>query len=338
MTENFSVEQAKIPFWTSARDDRYSDSSMINTEKNDQSSIAVVGSSMMDLTCYADVLPEAGETSFGNSFTTGFGGKGANQATIASRCGSQVFMIGSVGDDLFGKSILQNFQDVGVDISYTKISQLPTGVAHIWVDVTGENRIIIIPGANSDIDVIDVTSAIAEIRDLRIVIAQCEIPQEVTLTAFSAAKERDCLTLLNPAPYQPLSLELLDATDWLIVNEIEFSQIHPLHLSPTTDEIISNFRPGKSAVVTLGADGAAIVDPTGSVRRVRVPKITPVDTTGAGDCFIGAFASALVQGYDPLKALQFGTLVASQSVLRHGAQSSYPTPDEIAQILGRMGA
>jgi ribokinase len=328
----------KIFLWTSMRFDRYSGSSMINAMKNNRPSMAVVGSSMMDLTCYADSLPAAGETSFGKSFTTGFGGKGANQAIMASRCGSKVYMIGSVGKDLFGDSILQNFKSAGIDVSFTNNSDIPTGVAHIWVDSTGENRIIIVPGANIDIGADGAAAAIANIPDLRIVIAQCEIRQEVTISAFESAKQRGCLTLLNPAPYQPLSHELLAATDWIIVNEVEFSQIHPLHLAPSTDAIISTFRPGKPAVVTLGADGAAIVDALGSVQRVAVPQVIPIDTTGAGDCFIGAFASALIQDFAPLRALTFGALVASQSVLRHGAQSSYPTSDEITQILDRIGA
>ena len=293
---------------------------------------------MMDLTCYADVLPEAGETSFGKSFITGFGGKGANQAIMARRCGSDVYMIGSVGEDLFGKSILQNFQRSGIDISFLTISDLPTGVAHIWVDSTGENRIIIVPGANNDIRPADAAAAIAKIPNLGIVIAQCEIPQAVTLAVFQAAKNRGCLTLLNPAPYQPLSQELLATTDWLVVNEVEFSQIHPQHSLPITDSLISAFRAGRSAVVTLGADGAAIVDASGSVSRVAAPKITPVDTTGAGDCFIGAFASALIQEFDPVKSVEFGVLAASQSVMRHGAQSSYPSADQITEFLDRMGA
>lgn len=293
---------------------------------------------MMDLTCYAESLPEAGETIFGKSFTTGFGGKGANQAVMARRCGADVYMVGRVGEDLFGKSILENFENAGINHSYTGVSSLPTGVAHIWVDSTGENRIMIVPGANSEVSVDDVVAAIAKIPELGIVIAQCEIPQAVTLAAFESAKKRGCLTLLNPAPFQPLSAELLASTDWLVVNEVEFSQLHAGHVLPTSDAIISEFRPGRSAVVTLGASGAAIVDPFGSVQRVSVPRVSPVDTTGAGDCFIGAFAAGLIQGFTPSKALEFAALVASLSVLRHGAQSSYPTTDEIAQILDRMGA
>lgn len=293
---------------------------------------------MMDLTCYADTLPEPGETIFGKSFTTGFGGKGANQAVMARRCGSEVYMIGRVGEDLFGNSILENFGEAGINLSFTGVSTLPTGIAHIWVDSTGENRIIIVPGANGDVNIEDIENAITQIPNLGIVIAQCEIPQAVTLAAFESAKRRGCLTLLNPAPYQPLSIELLEATDWLVVNEVEFSQLHAEHLLPTTDANISGFRPGRSAVVTLGAAGAAIVDALGAVQRVQVPRVNPVDTTGAGDCFIGAFAAALIQRKEPQKALEFAALVASQSVLRHGAQSSYPTTDEIAQILDRMGA
>ncbi len=292
---------------------------------------------MMDLTCFADSLPKAGETIFGKSFTTGFGGKGANQAVMAGRCGSNVFMIGNVGNDNFGELILENFRNSGVNASFSRVSNSPTGVAHIWVDSSGENRIIIIPGANNDFRESEVIVAISEIPNLKIVIAQCEIPQEITLAAFKAAHARGALTLLNPAPFQPLSDELLSLTDWLVVNEIEFSQLHPEHALPTSDAIIATLRPGKAVVVTLGSEGAALVDSTGNVYRVKAPRVVAVDSTGAGDCFIGAFASALVLNLEASKALNFATIAASRSVLRHGAQSSYPSHDEIVEILDRIG-
>lgn len=298
--------------------------------------IAVVGSVMMDLTCYADKLPEAGETSIGQLFTTGFGGKGANQGVMARRCGAEVYMVGSVGGDLFGDSIAANFANEGLNTSFLQISDVATGVAHIWVDGSGENRIIIVPGANHDIDAAIAAKAISEIKDLKIVIAQCEINQEVTLAAFRVARVRGCLTLLNPAPFQTLSTELLALTDWLIPNEIEFAQIHPNHSYPNSDAAIASLRKGQFAVVTLGAEGAALVDPSGKVERFRTPKVHVVDSTGAGDGFIGAFAAALALGISPEMAVQFGCEVASFSVTMKGAQSSYPEPDEIAVIFDRI--
>ncbi len=292
--------------------------------------IAVVGSAMMDLTAYADVLPEAGQTLAGQLFTTGFGGKGANQAVMAAHCGAQVHFIGKLGKDVFGDAIADNFIKVGINSEYVDRSETPNGVAHIWVDGQGENRIIIIPGANHEIEVTRAVESINSITDLQIVIAQCEIKQEVTVAAFRAAKARGCTTILNPAPFQELSTELLDLTDWLIPNETEFRELHGS--LPSSDEILKSFRPGKNSIVTLGSEGAVYISPQGQLHRVSAPKVTAVDTTGAGDSFVGSFAFSLASGKDPVDAMGFGIKVASSSVTRKGAQSSYPDQAEIATL------
>ena len=292
--------------------------------------IAVVGSAMMDLTAYADVLPEAGQTLAGQLFTTGFGGKGANQAVMAAHCGADVHFIGKLGNDVFGTAIADNFVKVGIHSQYVDRSQTPNGVAHIWVDGQGENRIIIIPGANHEIEVARAVEAISSIADLQIVVAQCEIKQEVTIAAFKAAKGRGCTTILNPAPFQQLSTELLDLTDWLIPNETEFRELHGS--LPSNDQILKSFRPGKNSIVTLGSEGAVYISPQGELHRVSAPKVTAVDTTGAGDSFVGSFAFSLASGKDPVAAMSFGIKVASLSVTRKGAQSSYPDQAEIATL------
>jgi ribokinase len=292
--------------------------------------IAVVGSAMMDLTAYADVLPEAGQTLAGQLFTTGFGGKGANQAVMAAHCGADVHFIGKLGNDVFGTAIADNFVKVGIHSQYVDRSQTPNGVAHIWVDGRGENRIIIIPGANHEIEVSRAVAAINAIAELQIVVAQCEIKQEVTTAAFKAAKARGCITILNPAPYQELSAELLQLTDWLIPNETEFRELHGS--LPTSDDVLKSFRPGKSSIVTLGSEGAVYISPQGELHRVSAPKVTAVDTTGAGDSFVGSFAYSLASGKDPISAMSFGIKVASLSVTRKGAQSSYPDQAEIATL------
>lgn len=292
--------------------------------------IAIVGSAMMDLTAYADVLPEPGQTLAGQLFTTGFGGKGANQAVMAAHCGAEVHFIGKLGDDVFGKAIADNFVKVGIDSKFVETSSTPNGVAHIWVDGAGENRIIIIPGANHEIEVNKAIAAINSIQDLAIVVAQCEIKQEVTVAAFKAAKARGCTTILNPAPYQELSAELLELTDWLIPNETEFRELHGT--LPTNDEILKSFRPGKSTIVTLGSEGAVYISPNAELHRVSAPKVVAVDTTGAGDAFVGSFAYALASGKAPIDAMKFGVSIASLSVTRKGAQSSYPDHTEIATL------
>ena len=295
--------------------------------QNQDAVIAVVGSAMMDLTAYANVLPEPGQTLVGEVFTTGFGGKGANQAVMAAMCGANVHFIGKLGKDVFGDAIAENFNKVGMNVSYVDRSDTPTGVAHIWVDGEGENRIIIIPGANHEIEVSRAVDAIKGIADLKIVIAQCEIKQEVTVAAFKAAKSRGCTTILNPAPFEKLSQELIDLCDWIIPNETEFRELHGS--LPTSDEILKSFRPGKSSIVTVGSQGAIFMDSDGSLVKCPAPQVTAVDTTGAGDSFVGSFAYALAKGEDPATAMSFGVKVASRSVTKKGAQSSYPDQAEI---------
>ena len=292
--------------------------------------IAVVGSAMMDLTAYADVLPEPGQTLAGQLFTTGFGGKGANQAVMAAHCGAEVYFIGKLGKDVFGTAIADNFVKVGIQSKYVDQSETATGVAHIWVDSNGENRIIIIPGANHEIEMAKAVEAINSIKDLAVVVAQCEIKQEVTLAAFKAAKARGCITILNPAPYQEISAELLTLCDWIIPNETEFRELHGE--LPISDEVFKSFRKGKNSIVTLGSQGAVYVSAEGQLTKVSAPKVTAVDTTGAGDACVGTFAYSLASGKDPVTAMTLGIKVASLSVTRKGAQSSYPDQAEIATL------
>ena len=292
--------------------------------------IAVVGSAMMDLTAYADVLPEPGQTLAGQLFTTGFGGKGANQAVMAAHCGAEVHFIGKLGNDVFGTAIADNFVKVGIHSDSVERSDTPNGVAHIWVDGNGENRIIIIPGANHEIEIAKAVEAINAIKDLSVVVAQCEIKQEVTLAAFKAAKARGCVTILNPAPYQEISAELLALCDWIIPNETEFRELHGA--LPTSDSVLQTFRPGKNSIVTLGSQGAVYISADGQLTKVSAPKVTAVDTTGAGDAFVGTFAYSLASGKDPVTAMTLGIKVASLSVTKKGAQSSYPHQAEIATL------
>jgi ribokinase len=292
--------------------------------------IAVVGSAMIDLTAYAKVIPAPGQTLEGDLFTTGFGGKGANQAVIAAHCGAQVHFVGKLGNDLFGDSIAENFKKLGIGSEFLARSDTPNGVAHIWVDANGENRIVIIPGANHEIELKKAVQAIDSIPELAVVVAQCEIKQEVTLAAFSAAKARGCVTILNPAPYQPLSKELLELADWIIPNETEFKELHGQ--SPTSDDVLKGFRPGKNSIVTLGSEGAVLITSGGNLTRVSAPKVNAVDTTGAGDAFVGTFAFALASGKSPEVAMNLGVKVASMSVTRKGAQASYPSQAEIETL------
>lgn len=285
---------------------------------------------MMDLTAYADVLPEAGQTLVGQLFTTGFGGKGANQAAMAALCGAEVHFIGKLGRDVFGDAIAENFKKLEINSQFVDRSNLATGVAHIWVDGAGENRIIIIPGANHEIDIAQTIKAINSISKLKIVVGQCEIKQEITTAAFKAAKLRHAITILNPAPFQELSKELLELSDWIIPNETEFRELHGK--IPSDDKILLSFRPGKNSIVTLGRSGAVFISESGELTRINAPAVKAIDTTGAGDAFVGSFAFGLASGMNPIAAMNFGITIASNSVTKKGAQSSYPDQTEISTL------
>jgi ribokinase len=238
-------------------------------------------------------------------------------------------MITGIGNDGFGDESLQNFKNSQMDTSSVLRLDTHTGVAHIWVDGQGQNRISIVPGANFKLTPQDAIDEVSKLKNVSVLIAQCEIPQEVTLAAFRTAQELGITTILNPAPYQPLTDDLLDLTDWLIPNEIEFAELDKAHRAPDTDEIIASLRDKGRTIVTLGSEGAALVTAEGKVKRFSAKKVSATDTTGAGDCFIGAFAAAIAAGAGEDSAVQFGIDCATKSVTRKGAQSSYPKIEEI---------
>lgn len=303
-----------------------------------ESHIVIVGSTMIDMVAYTDRVPEAGETIIGNKFVTGFGGKGANQAVMAKRFGGAVSMVNTLGNDVFGDSVLKNFHDQGVDTTYIARTEGASGVAPIWVEADGTNRIIVIPGANNAMTKAQAKSALEGLKSYQIVIGQLEIPQEVTTQGFISAHEKGAITILNPAPFAPISPELIAVSDWIIPNETEFAGMHPQGLEPTSDEIILELAATLKTrfAVTLGDKGAALTTLDGKVVRVSAPKVKAIDTTGAGDAFVGSFAYALSIGLPEVAALALGCACASDSVTRLGTQSSYPTPEEASAILATV--
>lgn len=293
---------------------------------------------MIDMVAYTDRVPEAGETIIGNKFVTGFGGKGANQAVMAKRFGGAVSMVNTLGNDVFGDSVLKNFHEQGVDTTYIARTEGASGVAPIWVEEDGTNRIIVIPGANNAMTPSQAKSALEGLKSYQIVIGQLEIPQTVTTQGFITAHERGAITILNPAPFAEISPELIAVSDWIIPNETEFAGMHPQGLEPTSDEIILELAATLKTrfAVTLGDKGAALTTLDGKVVRVRAPKVKAIDTTGAGDAFVGSFAYALSIGLPEVAALTLGCACASDSVTRLGTQSSYPTPEEASVILASV--
>ena len=302
--------------------------------------IAVVGSLNIDLIAYARRVPNAGETVIGERFQMGFGGKGANQAVMAARLGGRVSMVGALGDDVYAGMTFENLERQRVDATHVARVEGSSGVAPIWVEPDGTNRIIVVPGAN---DRVDPEAAAAAVRSLQgvCVIGQLEIPQRVTSSAFRAARETGAVTILNPAPAAELDGDLLEASDWLIPNETEFAILAGVRsFDPDDDAELVRFAQalGPRLAITLGSRGAAVVSRDGSVSRVPAAPVKAVDTTGAGDAFVGAFAFGLAAGLDELKAVRLGILCASDSVTKPGTQSSFASPEEAAALLARAGA
>jgi ribokinase len=299
--------------------------------------IVVVGSTMIDLVAYADRLPDDGETVVGTSYQTGFGGKGANQAVVAARFGARVAMVNTLGDDGHGDSYLEHLAAEGIDTSFMRRAPGSSGVAPIWVDASGTNRIIIVPGANLEVRP-DVAAEAVESFAPRVVIGQFEIPQATTTAGFAAARRLGATTILNPAPGAAVDPELLAVTDWLVPNETEFALAtgQPLRGTPDQEATIiaaASTTLGCSVVVTLGERGALVVRPGDPATRVETPRVTAVDTTGAGDAFVGAFAVGLALGMAAVDAARLGCGAAADSVTRLGTQTSYPDKAAATAIL-----
>jgi ribokinase len=298
--------------------------------------IVVVGSTMIDLVAYADRLPDDGETVVGSSYVTGFGGKGANQAVVAARFGARVAMVNTLGVDSHGEAYLERFASEGIDTSFVRRTEGSSGVAPIWVDARGTNRIIIVPGANLEVRPDVAAQAVTELMP-QIVIGQFEIPQATTAAGFGAARGVGATTILNPAPGAAVDPGLLAVTDWLVPNETEFALVTGHALTGSGDEgavlAATANRLGCSLVVTLGERGAIVARPGEAAVAVDTPRVSAIDTTGAGDAFVGAFAVGLAIGLPAVDAARLGCAAAADSVTRLGTQTSYPDREGAAAIL-----
>ena len=286
------------------------------------SKICIVGSSNIDQIAYVDMTPHDGETVFGSKYQMGFGGKGANQAVMAGLMGAQTFMITCLGDDVYADMTIENYKNNGVNVDYIQRVEGSSGVAPIWVDKTGQNRIIVISGANDHINADKAIEDIDKISNLNYIIGQFEIPLEVTEKVFIHAKNKNIQTILNPAPAKIPSDNLLQVTDWFIPNEIEFETI--TGSSAFDDKNLLNYSNtiAGNLIVTLGDKGAAFIS-NNEVIKIEAPTVSAIDTTGAGDAFVGAFSAGLANGLTPIEAIKLGVDRASDSVTKPGTQSSY---------------
>ena len=306
-----------------------------------QPHIVVVGSANIDLTTVTDAMPRAGETIFGREFHLGFGGKGANQAVAARLCGARVSMVARVGDDLFGPATIRNFQERGIEAGHVMVTRgVSSGVAPIFVDSAGQNRILVVKGANDRLTPADVDDAGGLLRKADCIVLQLEIPPETVYRTLRFGREHGIRTILNPAPGQPLYLAEVAHADYVIPNETEAEALGgmPVHNEPEALTCAESLvaRGLRRVIVTLGENGLVCAGIEG-VRHVAAHNVTPVDTTGAGDAFIGSFAAFLAGGYSEKEAIARANVYAALSTLAAGTQRSFVTRERFEEEWEQRG-
>ena len=293
--------------------------------------ITVVGSINMDMVVRAPRFAQPGETITGEDFMAVPGGKGANQAVAAQRLGGIVAMVGGVGEDAFGAAMTHGLAEEGIDVRRVDVrGGWASGIALITVNAEGENTIIVVPGANGTLTPDDVALARETVRSAGVLLLQLEIPIAVVQAAAAMAHDAGRMVILNAAPATTLPDSLLGLVDYLIVNESELFTVSEFAAADQQAAITNLHDRGAAAVVvTLGRAGARLVPRVGEPTLVRAYTVDVVDTTAAGDAFVGAFAVALSEGLPPVDALRRGNAAGALAVTRAGAQPSLPTRDEV---------
>ncbi|MGW2932879.1 ribokinase [Streptomyces sp. NPDC001156] len=294
--------------------------------------LLVVGSANADLVIGVERRPAAGETVLGSDLVVHPGGKGANQAVAAAQLGARTALLARVGDDAHGRLLLDSQRKAGVDTVGVLVGGAPTGVALITVDPSGDNSIVVSPGANGRLVPKDVRAAGSLLEASRVVSAQLEIPLE-TVVEVVRTLPSGTRFVLNPSPPRPLPADVLAACDPLIVNEHEARVIAGDDLGGTPEDWAAALLAlgPRSVVVTLGAEGALVADAE-AMTRVPSVKVEAVDTTGAGDAFTAALAWRLGTGETLPEAAAYAARVGAAAVTRPGAQESFPTSEEVAAL------
>ena len=301
-----------------------------------RSGVVVFGSLNMDLVVRAPRMPEPGETLAGHDFLTNPGGKGANQAVACARQGARVAMVGKVGDDGFGAQLLESLAAQGVESgAVAVVPGLGTGVAVITVDDRGQNCIVVVAGANAMIGESDAEALRLRLRDAAMLLLQLEVPMPAVVRAAAVAREVGCAVLLNPAPAQALPEVLWPLIDILVVNETEarmlagMSSVTPDNAAEAAAALLG--RGPRTVIVTLGEHGVVCAH-DGDVQVHEAMRVKPVDTTAAGDTFIGALAALLVEGRPMADAIRHAIRAAAICVTRTGAQAAMPSRDEVERF------
>jgi ribokinase len=289
--------------------------------------IAVVGSANIDLTTFTGRFPKPGETIFGDSFDLGFGGKGANQAVAARLCGADVFMVARVGSDLFGPATIENFKKQGIDATHVKqVEGVSSGVAPIFVEPNGQNRIFVVKGANDRLKPADVDAAADLLKTVDCIVLQFEIPLETVYHCVRFASENGIRCIVNPAPAQPVDLKALEGLDYFVPNESESETIAGMPVKTVDDakRVAEKLLASgvKRVIITLGANGSLLAGREGMEHIPAFP-VKSVDSTGAGDAFIGSFAVFLGEGLAEREAVRRANLYAGLSTTGVGTQKSF---------------
>jgi len=289
--------------------------------------IAVVGSANVDLTTFTDQFPKPGETIFGQKFDLGFGGKGANQAVAARLCGADVFMVARVGSDLFGPATIENFKKLGIDATHVKqVEGLSSGVAPIFVDPHGQNRILVIKGANDALKPADVDEAAEALKTADCIVLQFEIPLETVYYTVAFARKHGIRCILNPAPGQPVKMAALAELDYFVPNESEAETITGMPVRNVEDakKVAEKFVAGgiRRVIITLGANGSLLAG-QGFAEHLPAFAVKSIDSTGAGDAFIGSFAVFLAEERPEREAVRRANLYAGLSTTGVGTQKSF---------------
>lgn len=299
--------------------------------------ICVIGSLNMDLVVNVDAMPKPGQTIIGSNFKEVPGGKGANQAVAMARLNGNVSMIGKVGEDGFGQTLINSLKNDKVDTTYIQTTKGSTGVALITVDKNAQNSIVVLPGANFEVKEEDIDNNIKAIENSDIVVLQLETPLNTIKYALNKAKELNKYTILNPAPAVKLDDEIIKNVDLLTPNETELEIISGVSIE--TEEDIQKAaqimieKGVKELIVTLGSKGSLYINKEKSMFK-KAYKVEAVDTTAAGDSYTGALAVALSQDKGIEDAMDFASKVGALSVLKEGAQSSLPTLEDVINFRG----
>lgn len=304
--------------------------------------IVILGVFVADTAYRADRQPKMGETILGHSFVLGPGGKGSNQSVAAARAGGDVAFVSKLGDDDFADMAIATWTEAGVVPQVKRNPDSYTGAAYIFIEeATGNNAIIISPGAAATISVVDIEAQADLIRSAKVFVTQLEQPIEAAERALTLAKEGGAATVLNPAPAAELSDDLLKLCDFVTPNESETEALTGLPVVTVEDAIKAAealmARGVGQAIITLGEQGALYHDGTSPLHVPAIRAGDVVETTGAGDAFNGGFAVALAEGKSPADAVRFGNATASISVTRPGTAPSMPARAEINALLAAQG-